>query len=231
MTGSGGRVARPIAAVCGAAALALVGAAPGAYAAPAPAAARPASTTTVWAGYAAGGGTYTSVSVSWTQPAAVCDGTETYTTVSAMLDGLTDLTAEETGTAAECTAGRVASYYGYYELYPAPPISYTQPIRPLDVMTASVTTDGRGTFTLTLTDATAGWSRANTGRVTGAALSSAEVLAEVPVGQSSSTTAHSVSFTGAEANGTSLDKFGPKQLTGPGVVVSPITAGHFTVTW
>jgi len=201
--------------------LAVVAAAPGARAA----------TGSVTAGYVATGGRYTSVSVGWTQPAAVCDGTATATEVSVGLDGYGSGTAELTGTDADCTAGGVASYTGWYELYPAAPIAYTQPIHAHDAMNASVTTDGLGNFTLTLTDATAGWTRQITRALSGAALASAEVLARVPTSTASSTTTHNITFTGALVNGSSLDKFTPTQLTGPGVHVSPLTGGSFTITW
>lgn len=225
-----GRSTLPAAlAVAGGAALVLLAAAPGAFAAPT---ARPAADSgSAEVGYAAAGGKYTSVAASWVQPTVACGSTSTADAFWAGLDGFGSDTVEQTGTQVDCSGG-TAAYSGFYDLYPSFPVTYTQPVAPGDAMSASVSTDGQGTFTLTLTDATQGWTRTTTKALSGAALASAEVVAQVPAGTASSSTGHSVAFTGSTVNGAALDKSGPEQLTAPGTTVSPITGGgDFTVTW
>lgn len=136
------------------------------------------STSTNWSGYAATGGRYTSVSSSWTQPAASCSGTA-YSSFWVGLDGDTSNTVEQTGTDADCS-GSTPQYYAWYEMYPKYPVNYSNPVRPGDHMSASVTTNGSGSFTLTISDSTQGWSRTTTARLKSAKLASAEVIAEAP---------------------------------------------------
>ena len=111
-----------------------------------------------WAGYAATGaaGSFTSVSSSWAQPAV-----------------------EQTGTEADCDGG-TASYQGWYEIFPNAPVFYPDPVQPGDDMSASVVADGNGIFTLTLRDATQGWTQATQQAEPDAQLGSAEVIAEAP---------------------------------------------------
>jgi hypothetical protein len=139
------------------------------------------STSTNWSGYAvSGAGPYTSVSASWTQPAVDCTKTPTgYSSFWVGLDGDTTNTVEQTGTEADCSSGSPV-YYGWYEMYPKFPVNYSNPVSPGDSMSASVTSAGRGTFSLTLTDSTQGWTRTTQQKLTHAKLGSAEVIAEAP---------------------------------------------------
>ena len=134
-----------------------------------------------WAGYAATGaaGSFTSVSSSWAQPAVSCGGTDTFAAFWAGLDGDGTPTVEQTGTEADCDGG-TASYQGWYEIFPNAPVFYPDPVQPGDDMSASVVADGNGTFTLTLRDATQGWTQATQQAEPDAQLGSAEVIAEAP---------------------------------------------------
>src|SRR4051794_32080572 len=60
------------------------------------------STSSNWSGYAVTGGTYTSVSASWTEPSVSCSGTA-YSSFWVGLDGDTSSTVEQTGTDADCS--------------------------------------------------------------------------------------------------------------------------------
>src|SRR3954469_201828 len=114
------------------------------------------STSSNWAGYDVTGGTYTTVSASWTQPAVNCSVTPTgWSSFWVGLDGDTSNTVEQTGTEADCSSGR-AGYSGWDAVYPQYTKNYSTPISPGDHMSASVTTTGNGTFTLTLSDTTKG---------------------------------------------------------------------------
>ena len=134
-----------------------------------------------WAGYAVTGapGSFTSVSASWAQPAVTCGATDTFSSFWAGLDGDGTQTVEQTGTEADCSAD-TATYQGWYEVFPNAPVFYAAPVQPGDAMSASVTSDGNGLFTLTLNDTTQGWTQTTQQTAAGAQLGSAEVIAEAP---------------------------------------------------
>jgi Peptidase A4 family len=134
-----------------------------------------------WAGYAAAGpaGSYTSVSSSWTEPAVTCAATDAFSSFWVGLDGDGTPTVEQTGTEADCQGG-TASYQGWYEVFPSPPVFFANPVQAGDAMSASVTSDGDGTFTLVLSDGTQGWTQSTRQAEPGAQLGSAEIIAEAP---------------------------------------------------
>ena len=197
------------------------------------------STSTNWSGYAVTGSRFTSVSASWTQPAASCT-TTAYSSFWVGLDGDTSNTVEQTGTDADCS-GRTPQYYAWYEMYPKFPVNFSNPVQPGDKMSASVTTDGRGGFTLTISDATRSWTRTVTARLKSAKLASAEVIAEAPSssgGVLPLANFGTVSFTNAKANGALLTGSTPHidritMASGSTVKAQPgsISAGAFSVAW
>lgn len=98
----------------------------------------------------------TSVTGSWVQPTAHCNGTETSAAaiwVGIDDGGLRDL--EQVGTEALCHAGSSRpAYIAWYEMYPLPQVAVTDVI-PGDRYTASVTKRG-DVWTLTLKDTRTG---------------------------------------------------------------------------
>jgi hypothetical protein len=134
-----------------------------------------------WAGYVAQSGKpFTRVTGRWTEPTAQC-GTSG-SSVSAFwvgLDGYQDQTVEQIGVQAKCTDG-VASYYAWWQMWPSPyqdlPVA-EYPVRPADVMTASVSRSGDN-YTLTL-QSSAGW-KFSTVQTATAEDSSAEWIASSP---------------------------------------------------
>jgi Peptidase A4 family len=127
-----------------------------------PHAAKAATTTTMnWSGSAATGtaGSFTSGSSSWVQPAVTCGTADTFSSFWVGLDGIGTPTIEQTGTEADCSdcSDGTAAYGGWFEIFPAAPVFYDKPVRPGDAMSAAVTSDGNGAFTLTLTDTTTKW--------------------------------------------------------------------------
>jgi Peptidase A4 family len=197
------------------------------------------STSTNWSGYAVTGGRFTSVSAAWTQPSATCSGTA-YSSFWVGLDGDTSNTVEQTGTDADCS-GSTPQYYAWYEMYPKFPVNLRYTVRPGDKMSASVTTDGRGGFTLTISDATQGWSNTTNARLKSAKLASAEVIAEAPSssgGVLPLANFGTVSFSNAKANGALLTSSTPNidpitMQSGSTVKAQPgnISSGNFSVTW
>jgi hypothetical protein len=161
-----------------------------------------------WSGYAVSGhGPYNSVSASWTQPSVNCSKTPTgYSSFWVGLDGDTTNTVEQTGTEADCSSG-TARYFAWYEMYPKYPVKYSNSLAPGDSMHASVQYLGQGTFKLTLTDATKGWTRTVQPRLKSAKRGSAEVIAEAPSsggGVLPLADFGTANFSGAKANGSSM---------------------------
>lgn len=249
------------AAVCAAAVLVPAAAAsPTAPAHPPRVKAQSPSASLNWAGYAAYGQTFSDVKGSWTQPTANCGTssptspkphghgnggggkTAPYTAASFWvgLDGYTSGTVEQTGTDADCN-GSSASYYAWYELYPAAPVNLDPsryPVQPGDQLNAEVNATAG---TLTLSDTSQHWMFTTSASFAGDALSSAEWIAEAPShGRSLPLTDFgTVTFTNATANGKPIPDFTNDQITmvtHNGTVrasTSPLGANGsgFSVTW
>jgi hypothetical protein len=179
-------------------------------------------------GYVVTGSTYTNVTANWNVPTPTCGSASNYTSIWTGLDGYSSATTEQTGIEIDCAGGK-ATYFGWYDLYPANPVDFSNPVRPGDSITASVTGTKSGSFTLTLNDVTQGWDRTVHGAVSGAARSSAEAFVEDPGELVCST----VDFTGVTIDGTALGSLDPLKVTGGDakIVVSPVSGSAFHVTW
>jgi hypothetical protein len=200
-----------------------------------------AATSENWSGYASAGnpGTFTSVSASWQEPAVTCGATDTFSSFWVGLDGDGTDSVEQTGTEADCDSG-TASYQGWFEMFPAAPVFYNNPVDPGDAMSATVTSDGNGAFTLTLEDSTQGWTQTTQQTSSTAELGSAEVIAEAPSDGTVLPLSDfgTVSFTNATINGTAIGDENPSALTmvsAGGVTEATPSAltgdNAFTVTW
>jgi hypothetical protein len=197
------------------------------------------STSTNWSGYSAINGRYTSVSANWTQPTATCTSQTTYSSFWVGLDGDGSSTVEQTGTSADCSGGS-PRYYAWYEMYPKFPVNLSLSIRPGDSMSGSVTTDGKGRFTLTIRDNSTGGSFQTTQMLKRARLASAEAIAEAPSGSGGVlplTNFGTASFSAATVNGQTLGSFNPDRIdmVSNGVTkasTSTLSGGtSFSVTW
>ncbi len=139
-------------------------------AAPAPAGGATSVPSANWSGYAdveGGSNTVSSVSGEWVIPAVQCPGgayqyQDAFDAQWVGIDGFTDQTVEQHGTAAQCFEG-VLYYYVWYEMYPAGTVEEgTQACinnnvdcpEPGDRVSASVTVTPAGNYTLSLTDFT-----------------------------------------------------------------------------
>jgi hypothetical protein len=206
-------------------------------------AANAATTSQNWAGYASAGnaGTFTSVSASWSQPAVTCTATDTFSSFWVGLDGDGTNSVEQTGTEADCSGGN-AVYQGWFEMFPAAPVFYDNPVQPGDAMSASVVANGGGAFTLTLTDSTQGWTQKTDQTLNTAQLGSAEVIAEAPSSGNGNVLPLSnfgtVNFTAVTADNAPIGNENPDSLTmvaGNNVTEatpSALTGGNaFSVTW
>ena len=138
------------------------------------------SDSTNWSGYAVTGTSFTSAKASWTVPTVNCTKTpNTYAAFWVGLDGWTSSTVEQTGTDSDCD-GKTASYYAWYEFYPAASVEISSiTVSPGNHMSASVTYSG-SEFTISITNETTGKTYSKSGKVSGAKRSSAEWIAEAP---------------------------------------------------
>jgi hypothetical protein len=213
-----------------------------------------------WAGYSATGPPITTVSGSWTQPAANCSTTKANQSAYWVgIDGFapTDTTVQQVGTDADCSKGTKkvpskASYYAWFEMYPGPLVvlnTASYPLLPTDVLTASVTQVG-ASYQLVLNDATH-WTFSTLQPVSKTPLdASGEWIVEAPTTCKGTrctpvllTNFGSVAFTGATANGQPVDGpgFTPHQITmsknKKGTIVKAATSAlavggtAFGVTW
>jgi hypothetical protein len=133
-----------------------------------------------WAGYLVSHGRFTSVTATWAVPVAR-DTTQAGATASFWvgLDGRDSHDLQQIGTISALTAG--GPLYGvWWEMLPGPAVDAPMAVAPGDVVTATVTSDGRGAFTLSLRDASNGQHFATRQTDATATLSSAEVVTEAP---------------------------------------------------
>lgn len=179
---------------------------------------------TNWSGYAATGanGAFTSVSATWTEPTATCTSsgrhrsTDSYAAFWVGLDGYSSDSVEQTGSDSDCD-GTTPDYYGWYEMYPADPVYYTNTVKPGDAMSASVTFSGTDTYTLVLKDSTQGWTQTQVIDESGFDRSSAEVITEAPCCTNSGgilplSDFGTVTYGSSDANGTSLGSQSPTEI-------------------
>jgi len=186
-----------------------------------------------WAGYAAHSTTYTSVTATWAEPVPSCGSANSTVAFWVGLDGYSDDTLEQVGTEADCVGG-TAAQYAWYEVYPAAAVEVGKTVAVGDVMTATVTATAADSFTLTVKNATRGWTFTTTKVAAGAARSSAEVVLQAP--SAAGAKAGTVSFSDARVNGGTLAASDPTGInigTGAGPHCGAIsTAGTaFTCTW
>jgi hypothetical protein len=198
------------------------------------------TSSTNWSGYVVTGGTgaFNSVSSSWTEPSASCGGGTQYAAFWVGLDGYDSASVEQTGTDSDCSGGS-PDYYGWYEMYPADPVYFTNPVSPGDSMSASVTVSGTS-YTLTLTDSTQGWTQ--TENESGSfSNSSAEVITEAPSssqGPLPLADFGTINYSGASANGSSMGSQNPTSITMVGSSGDQLDStsgidgsGDFSNTW
>lgn len=193
-----------------------------------------------WSGYAASGGRYHKVSASWVQPRGRCSAGDGYASFWVGLDGYGSSTVEQTGTEVDCSGGS-AQYYSWYEMYPSAPVNFSNPVRPGDHFTGSVTVAAGGKYTLVLADTTRHWRHTIHATLAGAANSSAEVIAEAPsstLGVLPLTDFGTVHFAGSAVNGAAIGHYHPTRIVmtdGGGQAqdrISGLSHGTaFTATW
>jgi hypothetical protein len=92
-------------------------------------------------------------------------------------------------------------------MYPKFPVNFSNTVQPGDAMSAEVSTNGRGSFTLTISDGTQHWTQTVNQTSTKARLGSAEWIAAAPSGSGGVlplANFGTVSFSSCTANGLAI---------------------------
>jgi peptidase A4-like protein len=142
-----------------------------------------------WSGYAISGSIFTSVTGSWTVQAVSPTKKASYSSQWVGIDGFNDSSLIQTGTESDYYHG-AAHYAAWWEILPAAETVIPMTVRPGDTMSASVSRNPDGTWTISINDTTTPGSfsivRAYSGPLT-----SAEWVEEAPtVGGRIATLAH-----------------------------------------
>jgi hypothetical protein len=179
-----------------------------------------------WAGYAATGQSFTTITSTWVEPSVTCTADHDLYAPWVGLDGYGDQTVEQTGVQTSCSTGSpVVS--GWYEMYPANPVYYSNAASIGDTFQATVTYEGGTSYKLTLADETKGWSHTVTKSLS-ADNASAEAIIEAPGGFPS--IPGGVTFSDVTVDGSLLNTFHPTKLTSAGFTPGPLKGGTFTIT-
>lgn len=180
----------------------------------------------VWGGYVAQGSGFTSISGSWVEPQVSCNTSNDVFAPWVGVDGYGSQTVEQTGVETNCANGS-PEYKPWYEMYPAQPVYWNDPVGPGDRMTGSVVDNGGGDYTLTLTDETRGWTETTQQYLNGQDVS-AEAVIESP--SQSYPSFSELDFSGVTVNGQAFDAYQPQPITSGGYGPGPLSGGSFAIT-
>ncbi len=179
----------------------------------------------VWGGYVSQGSGFRSISGSWTMPQVQCN---TYNDLFAPwvgIDGYGSQTVEQTGVQVDCSSGSPV-YSGWYEMYPAPPQFFSNPVNAGDTFTASVVAGSGGSYTLKLTDNTQGWSKSVKKYLNGQNVS-AEAVIESP--SQSYPSFNNLDFFNIHVNGQVFDAYAPQAIDSGQYTETALQNGAFSI--
>ncbi|MGF1424984.1 G1 family glutamic endopeptidase [Kitasatospora sp. LaBMicrA B282] len=179
----------------------------------------------VWGGYVAQGSGFQSISGSWTMPQVTCNTSNDLFAPWVGIDGYGSQTVEQTGVQVDCSSGSPV-LSGWYEMYPAAPQYFNDPVSAGDSFTGSVTTDGSGTYTLTLTDNTQGWTENTQQQLDGQNVS-AEAVIESP--SQSYPSFNELDFSNITVNGQSFDSVSPQAVDSGQYTETALQGGNFSI--
>lgn len=179
----------------------------------------------VWGGYVAQGSGFNSVSGSWTMPQVQCNTSNDLFAPWVGIDGYGSQTVEQTGVQVDCSSGTPV-YSGWYEMYPAPPQYFSDPVDAGDVFTASVVSQGGGTYALRLTDTTKGWTQSTQQNLNGQNVS-AEAVIESP--SQSYPSFSSLDFANVTVNGQTFDTYSPQAIDSGQYTETALQNGAFSI--
>ncbi|QMU75485.1 hypothetical protein GXW83_06735 [Streptacidiphilus sp. PB12-B1b] len=178
-----------------------------------------------WGGYVATGSGFRSIVGSWTEPPVTCTSRNNLFAPWVGIDGYGSQTVEQTGAQVSCSSGR-AVYSAWYEMYPANPVYLSNPVAAGDSFTGSVTTTGNGSYKISLSDNTQGWTYNTTQRLSAQNVS-AEAIIESPTSSYPKFTA--TSFSGITVNGNTFSAYNPIPLSSGGYSPTALNGGSFSL--
>ncbi|MFI9722137.1 G1 family glutamic endopeptidase [Streptomyces sp. NPDC052396] len=178
-----------------------------------------------WGGYVAQG-SFSRITGSWVEPHATCNTSNDLFAPWVGLDGYGSQTVEQTGVQTDCSSGSPV-LSAWYEMYPAAPVYWNDPVSEGDHFTASVISQGNGVYTLTLTDDTKGWTESTQQSLDGQN-ASAEAVIESPT--QSYPSFDRLDFSGVTVDGRPLDAAAPQSLTSGGYSPGVLQSGSFAMT-
>lgn len=138
------------------------------------------STSGNWSGFAVTGSGFTAAGGSWIVPTVTCNSETQYAVFWVGIDGYSSSTVEQIGTETICSGGK-PQYTAWYEFCCREPIITitSMTVEPGDTMAASISYNSSNEeFTVKITDKRSGQSFSKSAKVSGAARSSAEWIAE-----------------------------------------------------
>lgn len=157
---------------------------------------------TNWSGEALAGGTYTGVAGQWTVPAVPTSENYEYSASWVGIDGYSNSTLIQTGTAQESGGGQTG-YYAWIEMLPDESVPIQATVTPGDTMVAQITEPSTNEWTIFIEDTTADWYYQGSFNYVTPGIS-AEWIEEAPTvngGQSTLANFGSMTFTGMEIDG------------------------------
>ncbi|MFJ9844179.1 G1 family glutamic endopeptidase [Kitasatospora sp. NPDC101155] len=179
----------------------------------------------VWGGYVAQGSGFQSVSGSWTMPTVQCNTSNDLFAPWVGIDGYGSQTVEQTGVQVDCSSGSPV-YSAWYEMYPAPPQYFNDPVDAGDSFTASVVNSGGSTYTLQITDTTKGWTENTVQQLNGQNVS-AEAVIESP--SQSYPSFSRLDFSGVTVNGQVFDSYAPQAIDSGPYTETALSNGSFAI--
>ncbi|MBV6702039.1 G1 family glutamic endopeptidase [Kitasatospora aureofaciens] len=179
----------------------------------------------VWGGYVAQGSGFQSISGSWTMPTVQCNTSNDLFAPWVGIDGYGSQTVEQTGVQVDCSSGSPV-YSAWYEMYPAPPQYFSDPVDAGDSFTASVVNDGGSGYTLQITDTTKGWTESTRQQLNGQNVS-AEAVIESPT--QSYPSFSRLDFSGVTVNGQVFDAYAPQAINSGQYTETALGNGSFAI--
>ncbi|MDH6117101.1 hypothetical protein ABH930_001914 [Kitasatospora sp. GAS204A] len=178
-----------------------------------------------WGGYIAQGSGFKSITGSWTMPDVQCNTSNDLFAPWIGIDGYGSQTVEQTGVQADCSSGSPV-YSGWYEMYPAAPVYFNEPVSAGDTFNASVVAGTRSSYTLTLTDVTQGWTK-TTKQTLRSQDVSAEAVMESPT--QSYPSFSQLNFANLKVNGQVFDNYSPQSIDSGPYTETALQNGAFSI--
>ena len=177
-----------------------------------------------WGGYIAQG-SFGSITGSWRMPSVSCNTYDDLFAPWIGIDGYGSQTVEQTGVAVDCSNG-YPEYAGWYEMYPAAPVYFSNAVSPGDSFSASVVDNGGGSYSVRLTDNTKGWTHTTQQYLNGDDIS-AEAVVESPTGSYPSFSR--LDFSGITVNGEPFSYYNPQPIDSGQYTETPLNGGSFSI--